>query len=276
MRRIIGFALVALVLCLLTSCMTILETEPTIIGGWSATEGDCTRNLYFTEDGYYVIEDVLDGTVYSTFGMYEAFGTSLYVDGDYDCDFVLDGRTLILGETSFRRTTKKAQNNSDKLAGVWENDYYIIGFATDGLVVSQGSYMNCGTYELDGNWVETNGYSDEYLIVNNNLYLKGFHFVKDYDSIRLVRKSSGGKNKTGMDILCNNGPWFYQDLGSYDLSGVVYSFSNSGSFQGTDYLNGNAGSTKHGTFTLDGNRIRLSTGGILIFAYIDSTPFGYT
>ena len=263
-------------LLFLTSCMTFLDTEPTIVGGWKAVDGDFTYTRYFTAEGTYVLEKESDTFAFYEFGSYEADDVSLFMQSYGTFDYALEGRTLYLDGLTYTKTTSKAVDNTAKLAGVWENDRYTIGFATDGLVVSQGSYMNCKDYELDDDHILINGKSTQFIVVNNNLYIRRFDFLKAGNTIRLKRVSSGGKDKTGMDILCNNGPWFYQDLGSYDLTGTLYTFSLNGTYKGVDYNGGLAGKTSSGTFVLDGNRIRLSSGDVLVFAYIDSTPFGYT
>lgn len=277
MKRITLTLLPILLLAILTSCASLMgSAEPTLVGGWKTEDEGYKMTRYFTEDGIYVFEEENGDYYYYDFGFYEADGESLYLDGYYENDYIFEGKTLVLGDETYRRTTRKATNNSDKLPGVWENDYYILGLATDGLVVSQGAYMNCKEYKAEENTITINGSETEYLVLNSNLYLRNFNFLKTRETIKLHRKSSGGVNKTGMNILCGNGPWFYQNSGSAGLTGTLYSFSFNGQFRGTEYHDGNPGKTTTGTFTLDGNTIHLSTGGVLIFAYIDETPFGYS
>lgn len=277
MKRTILIITLVLLIAFLSSCVTLGgDTEPTLVGGWKTTDEGYTLTRYFTEDGIYVVEEEANGYSSYDFGFYEADGESLYLDGWFENNYCFDGKTLVLGGEEYHKTTRRAVDNSDRIAGVWENDRYILGLATDGLIVSQGAYMNCREYTAEKGILRANGSQAEYLVLNNSLYLRSFNFIKTRETIKLTRKSSSGTNKTGMNILCNNGPWFYQNSGASGMTGTLYYFSFSGSFQGIDYQDGVPGRTRTGTFTLEGNRIHLSTGGTLVFAYIDETPFGYS
>lgn len=260
------FVIIALLLTFV-SCAT-LQSEPTLFAEWKRTEGTHYETYIFTEDGRYVYES----DDFSEFGFFEADDST--ISGDIDFDYVLDGKTLILDGEVFNRVSKKAVNNSSQVAGVWENDDYIIGLAKDGYAISSGRYFNNGNWDADPNNGELtiDGDYNDYLIINNTLYLEGLDFVRDYDFMKFKKVSSGGNNKTSVPILCSQ-PWYYaNDTGT---DGTVYIFYSNGNFDAFEVVNNQQGASFNGTYYLENNIIHLGNGNSLIFAYIDDTPFGY-
>lgn len=270
MRKII---IPMLLILTLVSCAT-MTGEPTVVGQWTRKDAEGTVNYFFTEDGYCLAEYKCDDYSEYEFGEYTIDGNVISGSiGTFPFEFVEKGLTL--NGVFYKRASRKAVNNSDKLAGVWTNDDYSLGIASDGLIISQGRYMNCNSWNAENNRITASDKTSDYIIINNNLYIENFRFLGSKEIIKLERKSSSGDDKSTLSTLCTKGPWFYQVLGRSDVTGTLYDFSLNGTFLAFEIENGRQVSSFSGTFTFENNRIKLSNGNSLIFGYIDETPFGY-
>ena len=255
----------------LVSCASI-SSEPTVVGQWTRKEDGAILNYFFTEDGYCAIEYIEKDYSDYTFGQYEIDGDTIYGDlGPIKFEYVEKGINF---DGEFFKRVGKAVNNSEKIAGVWTNDEYSLGIATDGLIISQGRYMNCNTWEAYNNEITAAGKTSDYVIINSNLYIDCFKFLGSREVIKLQRKSSLGSNKSTTSILCSKGPWFYYNPSQSD-SGTVYSFSLNGHFEAYSIEYGQPTKSFNGSYTFEDNRVHLSNGNTLIFGFIDETPFGY-
>ncbi len=273
MKKFLISCMSAILLLTLVSCATMYG-EPTVVGQWTRKENGETVNYYFTEDGYCLAEYI--GTDYSDyeFGEYEINGNIISgAIGTFPFEFTEKG--IAFNGVNYRRASRKAVNNSNNPQGVWTNDDYSLGIASDGLIISMGRYMNCSEWEAENNSITAAKKSSDYIIINNHLFIDSFRFLGSKDIIKLTRNSSGGINKSNLTTLCTKGPWFYRILDRADIAGNIYSFSLNGTFVGYTIENGQQVSSFSGTYTFEDNRIHLSNGNTLIFGYIDETPFGY-
>lgn len=272
MKKVLTITTSILMLLALVSCAS-LSSEPTLVGHWTNKNVDETIEYYFTSDNLAVKEVHYEDADFYEYGYYYEENGTIY--GDLGAmDYVLEGKNLFLDGEAFTRVSKKAIQ-SKNIQGVWQNDFYTLGLATDGLIISQGAYLNNGEWSAMENELTADGYSSDFVIVNNNLYIDDFDFIDEYDVVKFERVSSSGRNNTSLSILCSQ-PWYYKNSSSMTDNGTLYQFYTNGRFDAVKIDNGIAGNQFNGTYKLNGCKIELGDGGVLYFAYIDNTVIGYS
>lgn len=280
MPRKLFSIIIVLLIVLLCSCATgsqdTTSSEPSIVGVWKYKDNDGTSIMIFTADGKYVEEhEYSDGYYDCYFGDYEIDENTLRTSGYAYDDFVLEGKNLTLDGLTYKRSSSKAVNNTGNVTGVWTNDYYTLCFTKDGDAVVQGAYNNTGDWSADDEYLTVKGDDSEYIIINDSLYIYSFHFIREYDTVKLTRQSKTGKNNPSQ--LYSSTGWFYSGNNSSDvLQGTLFVFEKGGKFNATVYENNNITRKYSGTFTFEEPFfVHLSTGGTLIFASVDGTTVGY-
>ena len=277
MKKIVSALLVLIIALLLVSCATEGEDPTGLRGVWKATDEAEDYYFLFTSDGHFAYEcHYEDSLEYADFGHFESDENFIYTP-DYDFAFSWDGDKLVLDfygmDLVFTRSSKKAKNNTSqsKLHGVWHGENGMEGFATNGTFVDVGPYPYLSTYTADSEYITSDGYSAEYLIINDRYYLRdesGVHVYK--------RLTSKGEDQSSKSMLTGNSPWHLVDMGE-GLNNYIYSFTEGGNFTSEYYYEGSDERTKEsGTYKLNGHVIELSNGEELAFAIIDLKPFMFT
>lgn len=250
-------------------------SAPSIVGTWEFTGEEGYKEIYsFTQDGYFVNEIHSEDWDDYYFGEYTFDGKEVDL-GYTSYDVVLEKKALTLDDMTFKRTANKAANNTSRIAGVWENDYYTIGFTRDGLAISMGYYANIDHYKTDNGTILIDGEESEYIIIGNNLYIDGFDFIDEYYPVKFTRKTSTGTNTFNKSVLTQNSVWTFGSSDIYDPATTELSFTSGGKYTGKRTFSSGVTSSLSGTYTIEGSEIRLSSGDFVAIAIIDDIPIGY-
>ena len=291
MKKIPLLFVAVAVLMLLASCASV-SSEPTLTGVWKYEDEYEITIVSFTDDGLAALESYInvDG---SRELMDVWFGPYSFDESEVDTpwalmDYSFDGSRLILNENVYKRSSRRAVNNTspEKMKGLWEHVDYgqMIGINNKYYMISNLSH-SATFLEFDedgkGTWFD-------YAIINDKLYVydSSYDFNSYMSGSVFTRKSAAGNDTTGKAALvkglsADGGIAVLTTIGS-ESDRQLYTFRANGTYTIEFYsLDGNSWQkydTSKGTweFDLNDHMVYLSDDANLDYAIIDSYIFMFT
>lgn len=271
------------------------EANTSLIGTWTAKDGNETLTYKFTDMGIAVYEYYTDGVLFSAQIIPFSFDQSnIILDGD-EMNYNISGKNMTIEMYSddlvFRQTSKKVSVSNDisKLYGVWTEKNYdssiTMGIAKNGFSIFYGTTRGMSDWKADSSTITFTDYyrngENSFWIVDDALYIEDNGYFGEYETLKFTRKTSGGKDGTSSSILTSQ-TWDYivnYDLEQTDLenlSGDSFTFSANGTFKDIPFHGNRKDPQKSGTYSFANHVIELSDGRSLTFAYIDNIAIGYS
>jgi len=291
MKKLPVIFVISAVLILLASCASV-SSEPTLTGIWKYEDEYEVTIVSFTEDGLAALESYIKADGGKEL-MDVWFGPYSFDESEVDTpwallDYYFDGSRLVLNDNVYKRSSRKANNNTspEKIKGLWEHVDYgqMIGINSKYYMISNLSHsVTFLDFDEDGDGTWFN-----YAIINDKLYVYDSSYdFNDYMSASVfTRKSSAGNDTTSKAALvkglsADGGIAVLTPIGS-ESDRQLYTFKSNGTYTIEFYsLEGSSWQkydTSKGTweFDLNDHMVYLSDDANLNYAIIDSYIFMFT